>query len=826
MSTTLLNALTALQTHQSAMTVTSHNIANATTPGYTRQRAILATNVPQDVKPGQVGRGVQIQAIERISDDFITERIRNIQSESGRLYELNKTLTDLELTFNEPSPSGFANSINRFFASFEDLSNNPESNATRSGTIEQLTTFTNSFNEIASSLDSQRIAIGFGIEQIVGEVNRITAQLGELNQDIRRSTASGNNPNDLLDTRDNLLRDLSGYAQVEVRYQQDESVVVELDGRLIVTAADNVDLRVQDVDANQRNVVFDDDGRGVNVTGGRLNAMVNSYNENLPQVIDDMNDLALAMMQQMNTIHATGANDSARPAGHLGTRVIGANLLETNLDDLSQLPTGNTLAGIPEGLMPSFEDADGNPSATNLTINVVDNTTGVAEKYTIRYEPGMLPTPASRSLKDLVDAINTGRGGGFEVYPPTAGGIPNLEAQALSVDGGYRFSINAQNGFSVDFSRSLDLQPANRAWTSASVTGITGTDATLADQRLGFRVNGANLEAFTIDPITKNEVNYGSVAIAAGAASIGSLNFNFGSAAVDYVDGQTFTIDLDSTGAVDGGPVDINSTWTAGSAEVNILGRYSGASSMIPDQPWSMEVVQGGLVGAPLGALAPNNPPMVKFTYNVGDGSGLAQQETIVVTLDENYPPGTQIPIADGVYATIGSGTLTENTPADVNRLEFTVDAQPDQATLLAALGVQSLFDGTGASSIAVAANLRESPSNLMVGHTRASGDNSNVLGMLDSRQQQLLDGNTVTFEEFYQGRVSEIAVRVNQVAQQQSNQGDLEASLQNRRDEFSGVSIDEEVGLLILQQQAYQAAARIINIERDNIQQLLGILN
>jgi hypothetical protein len=321
-------------------------------------------------------------------------------------------------------------------------------------------------------------------------------------------------------------------------------------------------------------------------------------------------------------------------------------------------------------------------------------------------------------------------------------------------------------------------------------------------------------------------VSYGTAAISAGAASIGSLSFTFAGGAVDYVDGQTSAIDLDGTGAVENGPVDIVSTWTADSAEVNILGRYTGSVGMIPSQSWHMEVVRGGLVGAPLGATAPNNPPMVKFTYNVGDGSGTAQQETIVVTLDDNYPPGTQIPIADGVYATIGAGTLTENTLADVNRLEFTVDAQPDQAQLLAALGVQSLFDGIGAGSIAVAANLRESPSHLMVGHTRASGDNSNVLGMLDSRQQQLLDHNTVTFEEFYQGRVSEIAVRVNQVKQLQSNQGDLEASLQNRRDEISGVSIDEEVGFLILQQQAYQAAARIINIERDNIQQLLSILN
>ena len=65
--------------------------------------------------------------------------------------------------------------------------------------------------------------------------------------------------------------------------------------------------------------------------------------------------------------------------------------------------------------------------------------------------------------------------------------------------------------------------------------------------------------------------------------------------------GKHLPMDLDDTGAVENGPVDVASTWTAGSAEVTILGRYTGASSMIPSQPWNMEVVQGGLVGAPLG---------------------------------------------------------------------------------------------------------------------------------------------------------------------------------------------------------------------------------
>ncbi|TVR47169.1 MAG: flagellar hook-associated protein FlgK [Planctomycetota bacterium] len=826
MSNTLFNALSALQTHQRAMTVTSHNIANATTPGYTRQRAILATNVPQAVKPGQVGRGVQVAEINRIADNFITERLRSVQSESGRLNEMRKVLADLELTFNEPSSSGFANSINRFFAAFEDLSNNPESNATRSGTIEQLRTFTSSINDIANSLEGQRESTAFGADQVIQDINRLTGQLSQLNQDIRRATAAQTNPNDLLDTRDRLLKELSGLAQVKVRYQGDQSVLVELDGRLLVGAADSTQLATERGAAGDLTIIFKDDGRAINLDGGRLQALQEVNNSVLPGIIKDFDQLAVAMMQQMNTIHATGANHTARPAGHLGTRIIAPDQLNANLDSLSQLLPKHSKAGIPEGLQPSFVDAAGNPTATNLTINVLNTTTGVAEKYTLRYEPGSLPTPASRSLQDLVNAINTGKGGGFSVHPPTAGGIPNLQAKALPVDGGFRFSLGATDGHSVDFSRSLDLEPAARAWTGEDITGIDGSDATLANQRLGLRVNAGSLEAFTIDPVTGNEVPYASTAISPGPATLGNLSLNFAGDAVDYVDGQSFAIDFNAAGAVVDGPRDIRSTWTEGSANVGIFGRYSGEVGMIPDQPWSMEVIQGGLVGAPLGANPPNNPPMVKFTYNVGDGSGSAQQETVVITLDENFPPGSQVAIADGVYATFGAGTLSESTANDVNRLDFTVDGQPDEAGLLAALGVGGLFEGTKALDMQVSAALRNSPTNLLVGHTRAAGDNANVLGLLDSRGSKLLDNNTVTFEEFYQGRVSGIAVRVNQAEQLQRNQADLQASLENRRDEISGVSIDEEVGFLILQQQAYQAAARLISIERDNIQTLIGILS
>ena len=98
------------------------------------------------------------------------------------------------------------------------------------------------------------------MNQVVGEINRITSQIADLNQNIRRATAGGTNPNDLLDNRDSLLKELSEQVQMNVRYQDDDSVLVELDGRLVVTAAGNVDLRVNTADGDRLDVVYDDDG--------------------------------------------------------------------------------------------------------------------------------------------------------------------------------------------------------------------------------------------------------------------------------------------------------------------------------------------------------------------------------------------------------------------------------------------------------------------------------------------------------------------------------------------------------------------------------------
>src|SRR3954470_18946354 len=123
----LLVGLSGPQAQQRAAEDTSHNIANATTPGYTRQQANLTTNGPEAVAIGQIGRGVTVESIKRLANDLVIERLRQAQSEDKRLGTLSETLKAAELVFNEPGDTGLSATINKLFASFEDLSNNPES---------------------------------------------------------------------------------------------------------------------------------------------------------------------------------------------------------------------------------------------------------------------------------------------------------------------------------------------------------------------------------------------------------------------------------------------------------------------------------------------------------------------------------------------------------------------------------------------------------------------------------------------------------------------------------------------------------------------------
>ena len=175
--------------------------------------------------------------------------------------------------------------------------------------------------------------------------------------------------------------------------------------------------------------------------------------------------------------------------------------------------------------------------------------------------------------------------------------------------------------------------------------------------------------------------------------------------------------------------------------------------------------------------------------------------------------------IGDGTYVKFAGGTLTAG-----QSLDLMVDGDPDQARLLGALGINNLFQGADARTLAIADPIRIDPGRLGVGQTRVDGDNTNILALLALRQRAVMPGQ-VSVDDYLTTMVADVGSQVDLTKRLTSNQDAVRGALDNRRDQVSGVSIDEEVGNLILQQQAYTAAARVITTAQENIRTLLDLL-
>jgi flagellar hook-associated protein FlgK len=817
MPDSLLIALSGLSAQQRAMEVTSHNIANATTPGFSRQRLELTTQLPESIRPGQLGRGVSIDAVRRSVDDLLINRLRLATAELGRLDSLDSNLKNLELAFNEPGDAGLAKATADLFSAFEDLSNNSDSSALRSTAAQSVETWTANLRDLADRLQTLRDDYRGALESEVEAINDLTAEIGGLNQSIRAETNLGNNPNDLLDRRDELIRQLAERIDIRTRPQPDGAVLIDSDGALLVglgganpltaTVASSGDLQILTAGGN-----------ALVPSGGRVAALMELQGSIVPGLQSDIDDLASTVARALNQLHATATSHAYRAQSHLGSVGISFADVGLDLDDPALVPDVPGADGIPAPFAPSFRDANGVLTARNLTINVLDTTTGIATKHTIRFDPAV---DTGRSLRDLVTAINTGSGGGFALVPPSAG-IPGVTAEAVAVDGAFRLRLTAAAGRSIDFSPALDVRPTATVWTGPALSiNTSGSDPAFANAAIGVRATTTgDLEVFTRDALTGAQTIHGSVVLAAGGlVSVGGIALTFPADAGLLRPGDSFAVAIDSAGAPP--PVlSVAPAWGSADASMTIKGRYTGQLSYDPARPWSARVVTAGVIGAPVGTAPPGNPPLVEFTYWTGSADA-PEQRKLQVLLDNTKPAGTPITIADGVYAQFGVGPLS----TAGNQVAFNPDAQPDQAGLLGALGVNALFSGSRALDIDLAERVAADPTQLSVGQTRAQGDNSRLLEMIGVRESKLFGGGAFTLEDRYQGLVAGIGARAQQAERSLESQTILTQSLEGRRASQAGVNIDEEVGNLILQQQAYAAAARVVSTARENIQTLLDIL-
>ncbi|MFC4403529.1 flagellar hook-associated protein FlgK [Gracilibacillus xinjiangensis] len=217
----------ALHAQQSALYTTGHNISNANTEGYTRQRVNFAQTSPYPPasrnRPeiaGQVGSGVAAGSIERIRDSFIDKQYRQENTKVGYYEAKADMMSKLESILNEPTDQGLSETFDLFWKSIQDLSTNPEDAGTRSVVKERGIAVAEAFRYIESSLQGVRenYAIEIGVEGT--EINSTIDQINQLNGQIAKIEPHGYVPNDLYDQRDLLIDELSQYVDIELSYKK------------------------------------------------------------------------------------------------------------------------------------------------------------------------------------------------------------------------------------------------------------------------------------------------------------------------------------------------------------------------------------------------------------------------------------------------------------------------------------------------------------------------------------------------------------------------------------------------------------------------------
>lgn len=217
-------AMRALSTQQAALYTTSHNISNANTEGYTRQRVnfeqvstLTGSRYTEGVK-SNIGSGVQAGSIQRVRDSFLDVQFRNENGKVGYYDQRAAAMSQMETIMNEPSEEGLSFAMDQFYNALQDLSVNPEDSGARSVVSQRGQAVADTFNYVSNSLEQVRGDLNSQIDVTKTEFNSLVDQINNLNQQIGEVEPHGHVPNDLYDERDRLIDRLSSIANVSVKY--------------------------------------------------------------------------------------------------------------------------------------------------------------------------------------------------------------------------------------------------------------------------------------------------------------------------------------------------------------------------------------------------------------------------------------------------------------------------------------------------------------------------------------------------------------------------------------------------------------------------------
>lgn len=213
-----------LFTQQTALYTTGHNISNANTLGYSRQRVNMQATqgfptpgLNSPYFPGHLGTGVEAGSIQRIRDEFVDRQYRQETNKFGYWESRSNAISQMEDIMDEPSQFGLNAALEQFWKGLEDVSTNPENSSSRKVAIERAVHLAESFNYMDTQLKTIQGNLGNEINVATDRVNSLLKQIAAINKQVQEVEPNGLVPNDLYDARDVLIDELNSYIPVSVQ---------------------------------------------------------------------------------------------------------------------------------------------------------------------------------------------------------------------------------------------------------------------------------------------------------------------------------------------------------------------------------------------------------------------------------------------------------------------------------------------------------------------------------------------------------------------------------------------------------------------------------
>jgi flagellar hook-associated protein 1 FlgK len=301
-----------LQTQQVLLDVAGQNVANAATPGYSRQRAELLRLPEYRYGNALLGMGSYVGTVSRMRESLIDDRLWRENASLGEFSIRADFLQQTEEIFSEPSDHGIAKGISVFFDNLQELVNNPENTGVRTTVSGSAVTLADSINSAYQLLMNQRITMNGFISSSVDEINRLAQQIGELNRKISSLEAGSAQANASRDTRDQLVTQLSEIASVEVRHSDNGAINIYLDGYALVQdfTYNQIGLRLQPdgpIGDYYEIIAVDAGDRPLEIRSGSLKGYLDMRDgETTVRVMSDLDALALGLIEEVNRIHSQG----------------------------------------------------------------------------------------------------------------------------------------------------------------------------------------------------------------------------------------------------------------------------------------------------------------------------------------------------------------------------------------------------------------------------------------------------------------------------------------------------------------------------------------